>query len=191
MTCLRLRHGRRGLWTVGLMLAGWLSLGGLTLAGHALGKTLMSSSSTNDASSTPAARSSAPATVRLAASGAPAAPRVGSTDQPVPPIVNPSTVAFTASADHATTDKYTLELNRAGAVTKTVDLGKPTPDATNTITAPLTALLAGVPACAGPADGCYTVTVTASNGFGVGRSLPSSGFSSGRAPAAPGTPVTK
>lgn len=116
---------------------------------------------------------------------------VGRAEPQVTPIVNPTTVAFVASIDHASVSTYAVELNRAGAVVKTVDLGKQTPDAANTITTPLAALLAGVTPCTGPSDGCYTVTVTATNGFGVGRSAASSPFSSGKPPAAPGSPAIK
>jgi uncharacterized protein YfaS (alpha-2-macroglobulin family) len=57
----------------------------------------------------------------------------------VPPDVNnPTGVTFTASADHATIDSYELDILRPdGTVLQTLNLGKPTPDATNTVTAPI------------------------------------------------------
>jgi hypothetical protein len=53
-------------------------------------------------------------------------------------VNNPSGVTFTASADHATVDSYELDILRPDAtVLQTLNLGKPTPDATQTCTAPL------------------------------------------------------
>lgn len=58
--------------------------------------------------------------------------------QLVPDVNNPSAVTFTASADHASIDSYELDILRPdGTVLQTLNLGKPTPDATNTVTAPL------------------------------------------------------
>lgn len=50
-------------------------------------------------------------------------------------VINPSTVTFTASADHATLDRYVIGFFAPGASTpmQEVDLGKGTPDATQTI----------------------------------------------------------
>src|SRR4051812_6590253 len=56
----------------------------------------------------------------------------------VPDVNNPSGVTFTASPDHATIDSYELDILRPDAtVLQTLNLGKPTPDATNTCTAPI------------------------------------------------------
>jgi hypothetical protein len=53
-------------------------------------------------------------------------------------VNNPSGVTFTASADHATVDSYELDILRPdNSVLQTLNLGKPTPDATQTCTAPL------------------------------------------------------
>lgn len=53
-------------------------------------------------------------------------------------IRNPSAVQFTASLDQATIDSYDLDILRPdGTVLQTINLGKPVPDATGTITAPL------------------------------------------------------
>lgn len=53
-------------------------------------------------------------------------------------VNNPSGVTFTASPDHATVDSYELDILRPDAtVLQTLNLGKPTPDATQTCTAPL------------------------------------------------------
>lgn len=55
-----------------------------------------------------------------------------------PDVNNPSAVQFTASADHAAVDSYELDILRPdGTVLQTLNLGKPTPDATNTCTAPI------------------------------------------------------
>jgi hypothetical protein len=55
-----------------------------------------------------------------------------------PDVNNPSAVQFTASADHASVDSYELDILRPdGTVLQTLNLGKPTPDATNTCTAPM------------------------------------------------------
>jgi hypothetical protein len=58
--------------------------------------------------------------------------------QAPPDVNNPTGVTFTASADHATIDSYELDILRPdGTVLQTLNLGKPTPDATNTVTAPI------------------------------------------------------
>ena len=52
-------------------------------------------------------------------------------------VVNPGTVSFTCSPDHAAIDSYTLGVftsSTATTPTWTVTLGKPTPDTTNTCT---------------------------------------------------------
>lgn len=56
----------------------------------------------------------------------------------VPDVDNPSGVDFTASLDHATIDSYELDILRPDStVLQTLNLGKPTPDASNTVHAPL------------------------------------------------------
>ena len=58
--------------------------------------------------------------------------------QSVPAVNNPSAVTFTASVDHAQVDSYELDILRPdGTVLQTLNLGKPTPDATSICTAPL------------------------------------------------------
>ena len=60
--------------------------------------------------------------------------------QTVPPDVkNPSAVTFTPSADHAAITGYELDIIKPDGVTvlQTLNVGKPTPDATNTCTAPI------------------------------------------------------
>lgn len=54
-------------------------------------------------------------------------------------IKNPTVATFTASADHATVDKYVIGYFAAGATSpvQTADLGKPTPDGTQTCTVTL------------------------------------------------------
>lgn len=48
-------------------------------------------------------------------------------------VNNPTAVTWTASADHATVDGYTVEILRPdGSLLQTLDALKPTPDATNT-----------------------------------------------------------
>lgn len=52
---------------------------------------------------------------------------------PVPDVNNPSAVTFTASADQASIDSYELDILRPdGSVLQTLNIGKPTPDATST-----------------------------------------------------------
>jgi hypothetical protein len=84
-----------------------------------------------------------------------------------PDVNNPSGVQFTASADHATIDGYELDILRPdGTVLQTLNLGKPTPDATTTCTAPVNvqpiAFASGysmrVRAKAGTAASDYTVS---------------------------------
>jgi hypothetical protein len=53
-------------------------------------------------------------------------------------VDNPSGIVFTASADHANVDSYELDILRPdGSVLQTINIGKPTPDATQTCVAPL------------------------------------------------------
>jgi hypothetical protein len=55
-----------------------------------------------------------------------------------PDVNNPSGVTFTASPDHATIDSYEMDILRPDAtVLQTLNLGKPTPDATQTCAAPI------------------------------------------------------
>jgi hypothetical protein len=87
-------------------------------------------------------------------------------------VNNPSGVTFTASTDHATIDSYELDILRPdGTVLQTLNLGKPTPDATNTVTAPINvqpiAFASGysvrVRAKAGTAVSDYTVSLNKFN----------------------------
>lgn len=62
----------------------------------------------------------------------------GSAQAQTADVNNPSAVTFTASADHASVDSYELDILRPdGTVLQTLNIGKPTPDATNTCTAPV------------------------------------------------------
>jgi opacity protein-like surface antigen len=100
-------------------------------------------------------------------------------------LKNPSVATFTASVDHATVDKYTIGYFAPGATSpvQTADLGKPTPDATQTCTVtlnvmPLTfgaAYIAKVKAIAGTAESDWSA---ASNPFD-------------RAPGPPSKPTVK
>jgi hypothetical protein len=55
-----------------------------------------------------------------------------------PDVNNPSKVAFTVSPDHALVTSYELDILRPdGSVLQTLNLGKPTPDASGTVEAPL------------------------------------------------------
>lgn len=60
-------------------------------------------------------------------------------------VLNPSTVIFTASPDHnatiggtAVVSNYVLEVYDGTTLVRSTDLGKPTPNASNDISAPLT-----------------------------------------------------
>jgi hypothetical protein len=60
------------------------------------------------------------------------------------PVLNPTTIIFTASTDHATTlsgtpvvTRYTLDVYDGTVLVRSTDLGKPTPNASNDITVPL------------------------------------------------------
>lgn len=58
--------------------------------------------------------------------------------QTVPPITNPTAVQFTVSSDHALIDHYELDILRPDKTAlQTLNLGKPTPDATGVCVAPL------------------------------------------------------
>jgi hypothetical protein len=53
-------------------------------------------------------------------------------------VDNPSAVSFTVSADHALVSSYELDILRPDStVLQTLNLGKPTPDAAGTATAPI------------------------------------------------------
>ena len=87
--------------------------------------------------------------------------------------IQPSSVSFTASADHATNvTGYRLNIYAATADTTTAtplassDLGKPTPDASNIITVDQTTFINGL------AAGTYQATVAAVNQFGQAQSAP-------------------
>jgi hypothetical protein len=57
---------------------------------------------------------------------------VASAQVPPPDVNNPTKIEWTASADHATIDGYTLDiLNSSNVVIQTLDLGKPAPDVNN------------------------------------------------------------
>lgn len=100
-------------------------------------------------------------------------------------VKNPSVATFTASADHASITKYTIGYFLPGAVepVTTSDLGKPTPDASNTCTATLNVMpltfaanyTAKVKAIAGTAESYWS---EASNPFE-------------RAPGPPSKPAVK
>jgi Putative binding domain, N-terminal len=97
--------------------------------------------------------------------------------------VNPTKAQFTASADQNTTlsdgtpvlQYYQLELYIVGAAApfQTVNLGKPTPDSTGTITVDLTTVFMGWPL---PGTS-YDADVAAVGPGGVGRSALSNTFS--------------
>jgi hypothetical protein len=112
------------------------------------------------------------------------------------PVLNPTTVTFTAPADHTTNvASYVVEVNRVTGtplgIAASADIGKPTPVGTDITSSVLTTLLPTLPSCASAADGCYTVTILAKNGFGSTRSPASVPFTKGGPPAAPGIPVPK
>lgn len=108
--------------------------------------------------------------------------------------VNPRSVAFTASPDHATNiggvdilTSYQLDVmvsNSTGALAFTKGLGKPTPDATNTITVT-------VPEFVTQARNTYVAIVSAVGPGGSTKSVPSDPFVSTGPPTAPGKPVVK
>lgn len=108
---------------------------------------------------------------------------------------NPKSIAFTASADHAKTlpdgtaavTGYQFDTvigNPLGALALTKSLGKPTPDATNTITVGITEF-GGLP------FGQYVGFVSAVGPGGTAKSAPSDPFNAVPAPGAPGKPVAK
>lgn len=100
-------------------------------------------------------------------------------------IRNPSVATFTASVDHAQIDKYVIGyfLPGASAPVQTADLGKPTPDATQTCQVTLNTM----PLSFGKD---YTAKVKAVAGTAESDwSSPSNFFD--RAPGPPSKPVVK
>lgn len=86
-------------------------------------------------------------------------------------VLNPQRAQFTASPDHQTLVRYELRVYRVGDTVpvRTEDLGKPTPDGTNTITVPF----APFPQDPGVV---YVATVIAIDAQGQAPSLPSNDF---------------
>jgi hypothetical protein len=87
-------------------------------------------------------------------------------------VDNPSAVAFTPSIDHALVTNYELDILRPdGTVLQTINIAKPTPDATNTCTAAVnvqpvafgTGYSFRLRAIAGTAASAYTVSVNKFN----------------------------
>lgn len=99
-------------------------------------------------------------------------------------VTNPTGVAFTASADHATVTGYTLGFFATGATNpiQEVTLGKGTPDAQQVITAAIDSKPLGF--------GTYTARVRAVAGA---QSSPWSGDSNpfSRVPLTPGVPAVR
>ena len=103
-------------------------------------------------------------------------------------VTNPRTVQFTPSADHSAVtengsqavDRYELRIFFRGAAAPltSVDLGKPTPDASNTIRLEPPVLI-GLP------FGSYIARVAAIGAGGEGVSDPSNPFDSILAPGVP------
>lgn len=112
-------------------------------------------------------------------------------------INNPSTITFTASADHNTVENtvplltsYEIRLYAQGQTTSAavLNIGKPTPDATGTISfSQLKNVYTSAPA------GTYNVKVAAVGPGGASESVLSDPFTvSPRAPSAPtGKPIIK
>jgi hypothetical protein len=111
-------------------------------------------------------------------------------------VTNPTAATFTASADHAATltdgtqavTSYELACMASvqnGALAFTKGLGKPTPDATNTI-GPLQ-----VPELRTLSFGTYVCTAAAVGPGGKGVSAPSNPFNSVPSPGAPGAVVIR
>ncbi len=110
-------------------------------------------------------------------------------------VVNPNVLQFTPSPDHAlivagapVIDRYVFEVTLStniGQISVSKDLGKPDPDATNTISVTVSADLATLP------NGSYVATVSAVGPGGSGKSDPSSPFARVGPPAKPGPPALK
>jgi hypothetical protein len=104
-------------------------------------------------------------------------------------VINPTKAQFTPSADHNTVENgvalvsnYELRIFQSGStvVFKTVNLDKPAPDATNTITVSITSTIASLPL------GDYFATVAAKGPGGEAVSDPSNPFQvAARPPTAP------
>ncbi|MEN6605902.1 MAG: hypothetical protein ABFD60_01565 [Bryobacteraceae bacterium] len=112
--------------------------------------------------------------------------------------VNPTMVQFTASADHSATNldgtptvsRYDLRVYVPTAMTTIVftqNLGKPTPDASNSITVTLAAGLASTLI----KNTQYVAEVVAVGPYGEGDSAPSNPFGYAAAPRAAGAPTIK
>jgi regulation of enolase protein 1 (concanavalin A-like superfamily) len=92
------------------------------------------------------------------------------------PLSPPTSVDFTASTDNATVTSYEIDIFAAGVDTTTatpvasINVGHPTPAATNTITISAPAFFAAL------APGNYQLTVSALSPSGVGRSTPPVAF---------------
>lgn len=100
-------------------------------------------------------------------------------------IRNPSVATFTPSADHATVTGYTIGYFLPGASepVQTADLGKPTPDATNTCTVTLNVMPLSFAAA-------YTAKVKAVAG-GVESDWSEASNPFDRVPGKPSKPVVK
>ena len=108
--------------------------------------------------------------------------------------INPTQIQFAASPDHNLTvgatpvvSNYQLDVittAAGGALAFTVNLAKPTPDASNLITANVTQLTA-------LANGLYTGSVSAVGPGGATKSVPSDPFGRVGPPAAPGKPTAR
>lgn len=104
-------------------------------------------------------------------------------------VINPTTAVFNASADHNVVENginlvsnYELRVYRINEtiVVKTLNLNKPTPDATNTIISDITSFVLSL------VVGDYYATVVAKGPGGESVSAPSNPFQvSVRIPAAP------
>lgn len=103
---------------------------------------------------------------------------------PPPDVNNPTAVEFTVSTDHAAITSYEMDILRPdGTVLQTINLGKPTPDASNTVRADLnvqpvafgTGYTVRVRAIAGTAASDYTDSINKFN----------------RVPGKPGQPVLR
>lgn len=109
--------------------------------------------------------------------------------------INPNILSFTPSPDDAllvagapVVDHYVFEVTlqtNIGQISLSKDLGKPAPDATNTISVTVGADLNTLP------NGSYVATVSAVGPGGSGKSDPSNPFARLGAPGKPGPPVLK
>lgn len=108
-------------------------------------------------------------------------------------VLNPNTVEFTASPDHATKaadgtpildhyDWLVVQSSPTGALFMTVNLGKPTPNASNTITVTPSFATLGI-------GTTYYSFVEAVGPFGSSRSAASNPFANQSGPRPTGAPV--